>query len=455
MAVFALSAQVRNLDQVYQLAKLALKPNGRFIWATTTPVPFPTAYALRNNSAVKLYNRMAAQLWETKYPGEVATDDLYADVIARCGEKGNALGSYAYCELNVDACGWDPCCGAACKNGSMPGCPHGACVSEIFGNVHFTAKGRRFLATSVARSIMLNMPTNHSNHAPGHRELHDSDSILVPTAETPRRRRLQTATAAAEASGRGLPCTPLANLSLSVGHLSPAFSPAFCGHSYDANSDTFRNELTIVTQSPGTIISAAGPHGVGGINGIPGVATGMPVLGTGTLTIPLQLTQNLTQVVFTLNVTGAKSLVMFSVEIKSPRFRFANSFGDHMVLQRSPQRANVLGFGAPGAAVEVSLVQAGATRIAGGETLVQEDGTWMVSLPPVAAIGAGQDRPWVLSAVSKSAAGETIEITLEDVLFGDVWVCSGGCGTRACPCISAPASSSSRCLTLSFVRLAS
>ena len=79
----------------------------------------------------------------------------------------------------------------------------------------------------------------------------------------------------------------------------------------------------------------------------------------------------------------------------------------------------------------------------------------MISLPPVAAIGAGQDQPWVLSAVSKSAAGETIEITLEDVLFGDVWVCSGGCGTRACPCISAPASSSSRWLTLSSVRLAS
>jgi lysophospholipase L1-like esterase len=66
------------------------------------------------------------------------------------------------CELHVDSCGWDPCCGAACKNGSMAGCPKGSCVSELWGNVHFTAKGRRFLAEGVARSISLHLRTNHS-----------------------------------------------------------------------------------------------------------------------------------------------------------------------------------------------------------------------------------------------------------------------------------------------------
>eukprot|EP01050_Picozoa_sp_SAG11_P014865 SAG11_NODE_1873_length_4150_cov_1.815354_1_plen_118_part_10 len=88
---------------------------------------------LRNNSAVVHYNSLARQLFESN---GVPINDLYSDVMARCGEAGNKLGSYATCELNVDSCGWDPCCGPACTNGSMAGCPPGSCVSELFGNVH-------------------------------------------------------------------------------------------------------------------------------------------------------------------------------------------------------------------------------------------------------------------------------------------------------------------------------
>eukprot|EP01052_Picozoa_sp_SAG31_P001948 SAG31_NODE_65_length_28565_cov_8.402914_29_plen_1206_part_00 len=153
---------VKNLDAAFVLASKALKPGGKFIWASTTPVPYPTAYPLRNNSAVLQYNHAARQLFESKGVGVVGINDLYLDVMARCGEPGNKLGSYKSCELHVDSCGWDPCCGESCKNGSMPGCPPGSCVSSIWGNVHFTAKGRRFLAEGVARSISLHLHTNHT-----------------------------------------------------------------------------------------------------------------------------------------------------------------------------------------------------------------------------------------------------------------------------------------------------
>jgi hypothetical protein len=84
---------VKNLDAAFTLALKALKPGGKFIWASTTPVPFPTAYALRNNSAVMHYNNLAKELFESKGAGVVGINDLYSDVIARCGEASNELGS--------------------------------------------------------------------------------------------------------------------------------------------------------------------------------------------------------------------------------------------------------------------------------------------------------------------------------------------------------------------------
>ena len=180
--------------------------------------------------------------------------------------------------------------------------------------------------------------------------------------------------------------------------------------------------LTIVTHAPSTLISASGPSGVGGVNGLPGVATGMPMIAAGTLQIPLQLTQNTTTVVFTLNVTGAKALVTFNVQISGPTFRFASTFGDHMVLQRAPQRANVLGFGRPGTTVKLTLAQADddAAAMVGGITTVRPDGGWTISLSAVAAVGAGADKEWTLTAT----AGADI-IALVDVLFGDLWICGG------------------------------
>lgn len=82
-------------------------------------------------------------------------------------------------------------------------------------------------------------------------------------------------------------------------------------------------------------------------------------------------------------------------------------FTDNMVLQRDRADA-VWGWTTPGAAVKVSFAGKSADAVAGA------DGKWLVTLPPVPAGG-----PYTLTA----AGPETV--TLQNVLVGDVWICSG------------------------------
>ena len=93
-----------------------------------------------------------------------------------------------------------------------------------------------------------------------------------------------------------------------------------------------------------------------------------------------------------------------------PVFRFATVYSDHMVLQREPSQASIWGFASAGASVSVKAGVATAT------TTANADGIWRASLPPQPA----STTPVVLSA---SSGGKTIAVN--DVLFGDVWVCSG------------------------------
>ncbi|XP_027046270.1 sialate O-acetylesterase-like [Pocillopora damicornis] len=98
-------------------------------------------------------------------------------------------------------------------------------------------------------------------------------------------------------------------------------------------------------------------------------------------------------------------------------FRFANIYGDHMVLQMKPFSAVVWGFGEIGQTVDVKL---------GGEVQTTEvvkgpegSGVWKVTLD-----SRGAGGPYNITATSK-VDNVMKTITLEDVLFGDVWVCSG------------------------------
>ena len=86
-------------------------------------------------------------------------------------------------------------------------------------------------------------------------------------------------------------------------------------------------------------------------------------------------------------------------------------FSDHLVLQRNI-KVPVWGWTTPGRKVTVAF--AGQTK----ETLAQPDGKWMVRLDAMSASAEGH--------VMTISAGESERLVkIEDVLVGDVWLCSG------------------------------
>ena len=87
--------------------------------------------------------------------------------------------------------------------------------------------------------------------------------------------------------------------------------------------------------------------------------------------------------------------------------RLAHVFGDHMVLQREAP-VPVWGWAPAGETVTVGID--GQVH----ETVADEGGRWAVRLEPMAAGG-----PYTLTVRGPS------DVTLRDVLVGDVWVCSG------------------------------
>ena len=108
-------------------------------------------------------------------------------------------------------------------------------------------------------------------------------------------------------------------------------------------------------------------------------------------------------------------------------FNFSHVYSDSMVLQRAPPSASVWGYGSPGArvTVEVQTTADGAnTTIASAATVVTPEMRWRVSLPPQPASTAPVQL--VASMVPAGGAGAAADpLLIRDVLFGDVYVCSG------------------------------
>ncbi|NWU82123.1 SIAE acetylesterase, partial [Onychorhynchus coronatus] len=95
---------------------------------------------------------------------------------------------------------------------------------------------------------------------------------------------------------------------------------------------------------------------------------------------------------------------------------FASYYGNHMVLQRKPAGAVVWGHGEPGAVVTVTLSRAGGLTIMKKTAQVKgSSGTWTTVLDPM-----DQGGPYALMAKQGSK-----NMTLGDIYFGDVWLCSG------------------------------
>ena len=88
-----------------------------------------------------------------------------------------------------------------------------------------------------------------------------------------------------------------------------------------------------------------------------------------------------------------------------------NFIASHMVLARQPMAARVWGNTAPGNIVSVTLVGGGSWKAAAATA----DGFWQLDLPPQPA-GANHSLTF--------SDGSTV-VTLHDIAFGDVFLCSG------------------------------
>jgi sialate O-acetylesterase len=102
-----------------------------------------------------------------------------------------------------------------------------------------------------------------------------------------------------------------------------------------------------------------------------------------------------------------------------PPFRFSNIYTSHAVLQSAPARSAVWGFCTKGDTVTVTI--ADSARPGSSLTFAAttpEPGRWKVLLPPMNAGFAAH------TITAKSTASGVV-VVLTDILFGDVWVCSG------------------------------
>ena len=96
---------------------------------------------------------------------------------------------------------------------------------------------------------------------------------------------------------------------------------------------------------------------------------------------------------------------------RAETLRFSGAFTDHAVLQRGVPLP-VSGLAGAGEKITVMLGDA-KTRVT-AQAVAGADGAWAITLPPQPAGG-----PWTLTAAGKTT------VTLQDVVVGDVWFCSG------------------------------
>ncbi|CAF3836208.1 unnamed protein product [Adineta steineri] len=101
--------------------------------------------------------------------------------------------------------------------------------------------------------------------------------------------------------------------------------------------------------------------------------------------------------------------------------RFANYIQDHMVLQRAPQRAVIWGFGDASKLTTLRMnnkIYATMSRAEPANDLGES--IWSITLDPVSDEG-----PYDIQVSQPLTNGTLVTISIHDVLFGDVWICSG------------------------------
>lgn len=127
--------------------------------------------------------------------------------------------------------------------------------------------------------------------------------------------------------------------------------------------------------------------------------------------------------VFTQNVVRMQQdeAVLYALgnhRLRSGQFSFASYYNDHMVLQQAPQRAVVWGFH-PDVGDRIIVKITGLSKVYTADVKpgpTPGQGVWTVTLDPISSPAA-----FTITAMADDGAS----ISISDVLFGDVWVCSG------------------------------
>ena len=104
------------------------------------------------------------------------------------------------------------------------------------------------------------------------------------------------------------------------------------------------------------------------------------------------------------------------------KLQLSNIYSDHMVLQRSPHSPLVWGWGTPGSTITVTVLDSQGQEVTNGAGMgfVEENEKFEVRIGNYAA-GTG------FSLVIRETLPnrEFLEVTLADIAFGEVWLCSG------------------------------
>ena len=111
----------------------------------------------------------------------------------------------------------------------------------------------------------------------------------------------------------------------------------------------------------------------------------------------------------------------FNTSHSQTDFRFANIYGDNMVLQQSPARSQIWGYStSANDTISASLIVSSTNEVV--EKLSYTTSTnlvWLFQFSPVTGMN---DYEYTISITSQTLS-QTISLT--NILFGDVYVCSG------------------------------
>lgn len=102
---------------------------------------------------------------------------------------------------------------------------------------------------------------------------------------------------------------------------------------------------------------------------------------------------------------------LFPFPVAQCQLRLASYYSDHMVLQRGPQRAVIWGTASRNGDTVTAQVRGQGSAVTG----TVQNGAWKLKLPAVTST-----EPHVITVSSSEGT-----VTLNDVLFGDIWLCSG------------------------------